>query len=366
MIQVAKALNGIDFNNDTYPDLGVCIERLNTTEWNPASYFFWTIASPMLQSQGTTQGMFFDASTMDIMTNTSAFREAAETFRELSRYGFESSGGFLRFLWNYGSCAIAIDWGDIATMSQSMYSQTREVTGMTIAPGSRRVYNRATKQMETCTQELCPHMDANGVNRAPFAATLGWTTAISRFIPESRFNAAYSFLSYISQSAQSIRSVLLGLGWDLVRESQMNADTFINAGFSVFTATEFVTASKQSQTHPNAVVDLPLEHWSQYYNVFGPKISAYLHDELSLDEFQSTITQEWNALLDKYGRREQHVAYALFIGAQKPIFDYEVTLPEALRIAFLVISGVCIVAAIALVVFVAIHRHKKVSGIILG
>jgi hypothetical protein len=42
------------------------------------------------------------------------------------------------------------------------------------------------------------------------------------------------------------------------------------------------------------------------------------------------------------------------------MFDYEVTLPDALRIAFLVISAVCIVIALGLIVFVVIHREKKV------
>ncbi len=357
---MAKAINGQDINGDGVPDYGACVERMNVTGWNPTPYFFWTIASPLIQSQGTKQGMFFDAKSLDIMANTTAFREAAQIYREIANYGPYGDGGIIRGAWDEGRCALAIDWGDIAARSQLNTSIVGNVTGMSLAPGSRRVWNRETKQMEQCTRTLCPLMDANGVNRAPFAATLGWTTAVSRFIPDSRRQAAYDFLSYVSQSAQSIKSVLVGLGWDLVRDSQMDPKVFLNVGFSNITATTFVSASKGAQNHLNAVVDLPLEKYGDYVDTFGVKLSQYLADEISLDELQSSVVASWDMLLDKYGRHEQHTAYALFIGAQRPVFDYEVTLPDALRIAFIVISGFCILIALGLVVFVVIHRNKKV------
>lgn len=360
MLAVVKATNGQDLNGDGIPDFGLCAERKNRTDWNPTPYFFWSLAAPYIQSQGTNQGLFFDAKTMEIMINSTGFREAAQMYRELADYGPEENGTVLRAYWQEGRCAIAMDWADIATLSQLNVSVVANVTGMSLAPGSRRVLNRATSQMEECTAELCPHMDASGVNRAPFAATLGWTTAVSRFIPESRKNAAYGFLSYISQSAQSLQSALIGKGWDVVRASQMRADLFLGVDFSNITATTFVSASREAQNHLNAVVDLPLERWSEYYESFGSKLSAYLSNDISLDELQSSTVAAWNVLLDKYGRREQHVAYALSIGAQRPMFDYEVTLPDALRIAFLVISAVCIVIALGLIVFVVIHREKKV------
>jgi multiple sugar transport system substrate-binding protein len=360
-IAVAKAINGQDLNGDGIPDYGACVERKNVTGWNPAAYFFWTIASPLIQSQGTKQGMFFDAKTMDIMADTPAFREAAQLYREIANYGPLGDGGLMRGLWDQGRCALAIDWGDIAARSQLNTSTVANVTGMSLAPGSRRVFNRQTKQMEECTSTLCPNMDANGVSRAPFAATLGWTTAVSRFIPESRRQAAYDFLSYISQSAQSIKSVLVGSGWDLVRDSQMNSELFLDVGFSNITATTFVQASKGAQNHLNAVVDLPLEKYTEYVDAFGVKLSQYLADETSLDDLQSSVVASWNMLLDKYGRKEQHVAYALFIGAQRPLFDYEVSLPDALRIAFIVISGVCVLIALGLIVFIVLNRNKKVK-----
>jgi multiple sugar transport system substrate-binding protein len=331
------------------------------TGWNPAPYFFWTIASPLIQSQGTKQGMFFDAKTMDIMADTPAFREAAQLYREIANYGPFGDGGLMRGLWDQGRCALAIDWGDIAARSQLNTSTVANVTGMSLAPGSRRVFNRQTKQMEECTSTLCPTMDANGVSRAPFAATLGWTTAVSRFIPDARRQAAYDFLSYISQPAQSIKSVLVGSGWDLVRDSQMNSELFLDVGFSNITATTFVQASKGAQNHLNAVVDLPLEKYTEYVDAFGVKLSQYLADETSLDDLQSSVVASWSMLLDKYGRKEQHVAYALFIGAQRPLFDYEVSLPDALRIAFIVISGVCVLIALGLIVFIVLNRNKKVK-----
>jgi multiple sugar transport system substrate-binding protein len=357
-INVMQTVHGQDLNGDGIPDYGACVETKNQTGWIPSSYFIWTIAAPMLQSKGTKQGLFFDATTMEIMANTTAFRTAAQILREIARH---SPIEDIRNLWTEGRCALALDWGDIAVRSQLNISVVANVTGMSLTPGSRTVYNRDTQQMEECTQELCPHMDSFGLNRAPYAAALGWTMAISRFIPDSRLQAAYDFLSYVSQPSHSIESVLLGLGWDLVRDSQMNPQIFLDVGFSNLTATTMINSNKGAQNSLNAVADLPLEKYSEYTLALGEKLSQFLYDEISLDEFQSSTVAAWDALLDKYGRREQHVAYALFIGAPRPIFDYEVTLPDALRIAFVAISGVCIAIAIGLVVFIVIHRNKKVS-----
>lgn len=254
-----KTVHGQDFNNDGIPDYGACVETKNQTGWNPASYFIWTIAAPMLQSQGTKQGLFFDASNMDIMINTTAFGEAAQILREIARY---SPPEDIRNLWTEGRCALALDWGDIAVRSQLNISVVSNVTGMSLTPGSRTVFNRDTREMEECTQELCPYMDSLGLNRAPYAAALGWTMAISRFIPESRLQAAYDFLSYVSQPSHSIESVLLGLGWDIVRDSQMNAQIFLDVGFSNLTASTMVDSNKGAQNSLNAVADLPLEHFS--------------------------------------------------------------------------------------------------------
>ncbi len=358
-----KTVHGQDFNNDGIPDYGACVETKNQTGWIPSSYFIWTIAAPMLQSLGTKQGLFFDPNNMDIMANTTAFRDAAEILREIARYSPIEN---IRDLWTEGRCALALDWGDIAVRSQLNISVVANVTGMSLTPGSRTVFNRATKQMEECTQELCPYMDSLGLNRAPYAAALGWTMAISRFIPQSRLQATYDFLSYVSQPAHSIQSVLLGLGWDLVRDSQMDPQIFLNVGFSNLTATTMVASNKGSQNSLNAVADLPLEKYNEYTLALGVKLSQFLYDEISLDEFQAATVDAWNSLLDKYGRREQQTAYALFIGAPRPVFDYEVTLPDALRIAFVAISAVCVVVALGLVVFVIIHRNKKVRLILSG
>jgi multiple sugar transport system substrate-binding protein len=360
VLAIVKATNGQDLNGDGIPDFGLCAERKNRTDWNPTPYFFWSLAAPYIQSMGTSQGLFFDAETMDIMINTTGFREAAQMYRDLANHGPEENGTTLRSYWQKGRCAIAMDWADIATRSQQNVSIVANVTAMSLPPGTTRVYNRQTKQMEECTSTLCPNMDANGVSRAPFAATLGWTTAVSRFIPESRRQASYSFLSYVSQTNHSIQSVLIGTGWDVVRESQMNPALFLGLGWSNITAQSLALSARGAQNHLNAVVDMPLERWSEYYKIFGTLMSAFLHDEISLDDLQAQLTDAWNTLLDKYGRREQHVAYALSIGAHRPIFDEEVTLPDALRIAFLVISGFCILIALGLIVFVVINREKKV------
>ena len=67
-IAAAKALHGQDMNGDGSPDYGSCISKKRNAQ---AYWMILSVASGFLQSQGTSQGIFFNADTMEPLVNPS-------------------------------------------------------------------------------------------------------------------------------------------------------------------------------------------------------------------------------------------------------------------------------------------------------
>ena len=87
-------------------------------------------------------------------------------------------------------------------------------------PGSTQVLDRATGKLVDCTAEICPHA-IDGINHAPFAAFGGWSGVINAKADPKVKQAAYDFLSYMNQAAQSNVDVTIGwTGYNPYRISQ--------------------------------------------------------------------------------------------------------------------------------------------------
>ena len=116
----------------------------------------------------------------------------------------------IRELFIDGRCALTIDWGDIGTLAISPKSSVKDRVGAAILPGSRQVLDRDTGRLVDCDDSRCPY-SIDGVNHAPFAAFGGWSGAINADSPARTKEAAYAFLSYMSQPQQSNVDVTIGI-----------------------------------------------------------------------------------------------------------------------------------------------------------
>ena len=166
--------------------------------------------------------------------------------------------GDTRGLFTTGRCALSIDWGDIGTLAIDPATSTvQDLVGAVILPGSRRVLDRATGKLVDCDATICPHA-VNGVNHAPFAAFGGCSGAINASSDQRVKDAAYDFLSYMSQPAQANEDVTIGItGFNPYRTSQFESlDLWIKAGMSEAAAKNYLGAIAASLNSPNMVLDL--------------------------------------------------------------------------------------------------------------
>jgi multiple sugar transport system substrate-binding protein len=320
-IHIAATLHGQDMNGDGTPDFGECTGKARS---NLAYFMFLSIAASFLQSQGTSQGIFFDPDTMEPLAKTEAFKAALEIYNETTQYAppdaLNHNLNDSRTLFITGRCALTIDWGDIGTLAiDPNESLVQDKVGAVVLPGSRQVLDPASGKLVACDETTCPYA-VNGVNHAPFAAFGGWAGAINASADEKVKEAAYAFLSYMCQPAQSNVDVTLGItGFNPYRRSQfLSRQLWVEAGMSPQAATNYLGAIEASLSSPNMALDLRIPQNQRYLQtVLDLVLNQYAVGELSAEEAMQQIYDGWEEISEELGREEQLEAYRNSLGVKR-------------------------------------------------
>ena len=317
-VDVASKIHGQDFNGDGEADYGSCIFKKR----NAQSYFaIQTIAASFVQTQGTAQGFHFDNATMKPIINNEAWKKAFELYKETGKYGppeeLNMDIGDTRAVFKAGRCGLLIEWGDPGTLQ--LDADAEKVKGLIYAVsavGSTEVLDRATGKLVPVTKENAPH-SVDGVNYAPFAAFGGWAGAINAKADEKKKAAAYAFLSYMNQAAQSNVDVTIGsTGYNPYRLSQLSStDLWVKAGMPKELADNYLGAINGALNNPNMASDMKIPGAQQYTGVvLDTELARYLAGEISVDEALKNIEEGWEKITEDFGRDEQIKAQALALG----------------------------------------------------
>jgi len=309
----AKHFQGKDLNGDGKADYGSCLAMKRSAQ----SYWAWiSIAAAYLQSQGTKQGAFFNTDNMQPLTNTPGAAAALDVYKQLSKIGppdqLNNDVGDSRGLFVTGRCALSLDWGDIGPLAvDKTQSTVQDKVGAIILPGSKKVLDRSTNQLADCNATLCPYA-TNGVNHSPYAAFGGWSGAINAAAPSKVKDAAFAFLSYMSQPAQSSIDVTIGkTGFNPYRTSHFtNQGPWLASGMSAQAASDYLGAIQASLQSPNMVLDLRIPQTAYYQQTaLDTALAQFLAGEISQSQAMAQITDQWNKKTDEIGREAQLAAY---------------------------------------------------------
>ena len=317
-LAIAEAADGMDMNGDGQPDYGSCISKKRNAQ---AYWAIHSIAGAFLQSQGTSQGAFFDPEDMTPLVNNAGFRRALEIYVATTEFGppdeINLDVGDTRSLFTTGQCALTIDWGDIGTLAiDPDNSRVVDLVGATMLPGSTEVLDRDSGELVACDDATCPHA-INGVNRAPFAAFGGWSGGINAAADELAQEAAYAFFSYMSRPEHSNEDVTIGItGFNPYRVSQFeNLDRWLAAGMSEAAAQSYLGAIGDSLSSPNMIIDLRIPQNQRYQQVvLDTALARLLAGEIDIDDAMAQIEAGWNELNDEIGREDQLAAYRASLG----------------------------------------------------
>jgi multiple sugar transport system substrate-binding protein len=191
--------------------------------------------------------------------------------------------------------------------------------GAVIIPGSRKVLDRKSGKLVDCDAKTCPHA-IDGVNHAPFAAFGGWSGAVNKNKDQKVKDAAYAFLSYMSQPEQANVDVTIGrTGFNPYRTSQFEGmELWEKAGMSEKAAQSYLGAIKDSLNSPNMVLDLRVPQNQRYQQVvLDTALHRMLSGETTPDETVKEIEQGWNEISDELGRDTQYSAYLNSLGVKR-------------------------------------------------
>jgi multiple sugar transport system substrate-binding protein len=317
-VDVASKIHGQDMNGDGEADYGSCIFKKR----NAQSYFaIQTIAASFVQTQGTAQGFHFDNATMKPIINNEAWKKAFELYKETGKYGppeeLNMDIGDTRAVFKAGRCGLLIEWGDPGTLQ--LDADAEKVKGLIYAVsavGSKEVLDRATGKLVPVTKENAPH-SVDGINYAPFAAFGGWAGAINAKADEKKKAAAYAFLSYMNQAAQSNVDVTIGAtGYNPYRLSQLSStELWVKAGMPQELADNYLGAINGALNNPNMASDMKIPGAQQYTGVvLDTELARYLAGEITVDEALKNIEEGWEKITEDFGRDEQIKAQALALG----------------------------------------------------
>src|SRR5882762_5632877 len=298
-ISIAKHFQGQDLNGDGKKDYGSCLAMKRAAQ----SYWAWlSIAGAYLQSQGTKQGAFFNTDNMQPPTNSPAAAAALDVYKQLSKIGppdqLNNDVGDSRGLFVTGRCALSLDWGDIGPLAvDKTQSTVQDKVGAVILPGSKKVLDRSSNQLVDCNATLCPYA-TNGVNHAPFAAFGGWSGAINKAAPAKVKDAAFAFLSYMSQPAQSSIDVTIGkTGFNPYRTTHFtNMGPWTASGMSDQAAKDYLGAIQSSLQSPNMVLDLRIPQTAFYQQTaLDTALAQFLAGEISVTQCMTQIPNPFSA-----------------------------------------------------------------------
>ena len=153
-----------------------------------------------------------------------------------------------------------IEWGDTGPLQ--LGADAAAVKGLLYAVGavgSKEVLDRATGKLVPVTKENAPY-SVDGINYAPFAAFGGWAGAINAKADQKKKDAAYAFLSYMNQAAQSSVDVTIGAtGYNPYRFSQLaSTDLWVKAGMPQELAENYLGAINGALNNLNMASDMKI------------------------------------------------------------------------------------------------------------
>ncbi len=185
------------------------------------------------------------------------------------------------------------------------------------AVGSKEVLDRETGKLVAVTSENSPH-SVDGINYAPFAAFGGWAGAINKNADQKKKDAAYAFLSYMNQAAQSSVDVTIGAtGYNPYRLSQLaSTDLFVESGMPQELADNYVGAINEALGSLNFASDMKIPGASNYTGVvLDTELARYLADEITVEEALENIEAGWEEITEDFGREEQIEFQSLALGS---------------------------------------------------
>jgi len=320
---VANFFNGKDWNGDEKPDYGI---TMHLKVGGQGFFHFMSFSAPYVVSPAPGDDpkkvtryhnvYWFDPETMEPLVNTPGHVEALKMLIKLSKTGPSAMWGWsLGEAWDAflrNKAVITFSWGDVGSLSQLPdQSEVRGKLGAAPIPGSEKYYDLETKQW---------------VEKRNFVANTSgasWHGVISKFSNHKDL-AAY-FLSW--QATVPINHWNVVWGWtgvdpgtlyDLLQPTgKSTIEEYAETGYDAEDAKQFVNAYEEMwYKYPLMQAYLRIPGTPEFWEVWDIHLSEAITGQVSPEEALNRTYQDWNDIIDRYGRDKLKKLYQEAIGYQ--------------------------------------------------
>eukprot|EP00755_Sulcionema_specki_P037282 Sspe_Gene.108630::Locus_87753_Transcript_1_1_Confidence_1.000_Length_2721::g.108630::m.108630 len=317
LVTMAAALNGKDMNGDGIPDAGWC-ECMGPTEDAMVSYligdYLVEFIAPYLQSKGTSQGAFFDASTLKPLVRSEGFRRGLKLLLNMYRTGTSKDHWKCnvirdardRFL--NGSCAFGTFWHSSHMIMAHGAKNSWILDRMAISPfpGAQEVSDENGNLRKCDDKHICPHANVTSqglVNYAPFAAYGGFVGSVNS--RSRNIRATYDFLAYCNRPEFMVNEVVMDGGLEPFRRSQMDGAKWKASIPYPDVVDSFLNTSWAMMGSDNILVDLRIPGAVQFISEAGKTVEGLVVGHLSFDAALLDLERRWETVIEKNGGVER-------------------------------------------------------------
>ncbi len=275
-------------------------------------WYFFTHAAAYTHHPKLPGSMFFDPETMDAQINNPGWVKALTDYingRNVAppgALGFTS--GDIHNIFAGGSVAMNFDWGDTGVnAADANQSLIPGAVGTAALPGSKQVWNYKTQQWDSFPE----------ISRAPFLAFGGWQAAVP--VNSDEPAAAWHFIAWLSSPEVSGEAVVTPqAGINPYRESHFQLERWLKL-FSPEEAKRYLDAQRDGLNAPNVALDLRIPHHHEYTEALEIQLTRALNQYVSPQDALDNVANAWNALTDRFGRKQQRAAYRASMGLSSEV-----------------------------------------------
>jgi multiple sugar transport system substrate-binding protein len=282
-------------------------------QWGGFGYYFIADRASAYAKHPDDPAWLFDPDTMKPRVNNPAWVQAIQDVMDLvaaDAYPPDqvnadpNATAFSQFLGGTG--AALTWWGDVGSNARtSDTSVVGDVTGFSINPGAKRVYNSKSGAWE------------EKENFAPNMAYLGWGVYVTSRVSgdEKKRKAAWSAAAHLGGKDLSLWTAAYPSGFQPYRNSHFNYDEWEAAGYDRAFVEDYLGSNADSYNHPNPAIEPRIPGIFQYYSILEDELVKGINGQYgSAQETADAIAAAWEKITDQIGRDSQIALYKASLG----------------------------------------------------
>ena len=263
--------------------------------------YFIKRAAPYAKHPNIKGGFYFDLQTMEPLINTPGWVAALEDFiatQDLYPKGGQTMSFFDTIqTFGRGNVVFCDSWDDPFVEAMQADNPLRNKVAAALSPGSRKAWNRITKQWDNFPQ----------INYAPYIV-YGWTGGVAK--SSQHKDAAFDFLGFYANQKNHRADLFVGrYGMNPFRKSDLDVTLWTEGGWDPEVARSYVQMLQDQSQSTNRVLDLRIHRGQEYVYLLSVGVYRAITGRDTPQAALDEVARRWSRLTERVGVDKQREAY---------------------------------------------------------